>query len=192
MGSFTAPQQAELLLPDILAAVPDEEVYDEITPFNVPSAIDPVERMMRFDAGHYLSEGVLVKVDRASMAASLETRAPFLDHTLVEFLCSLPLSLKLQGRNGKVVLKEAMREDLPAKILARPKKGFGMPVAQWLQQGLRPLVRETFAPDRLRRQGLFSPSYVARLLGEHEAGQADHRKLLWTLLMFELWPCAPK
>ena len=148
--------------------------------------------MMRLDAGHYLAEGVLVKVDRASMAASLETRAPFLDHTLVEFLCSLPLSLKLRGGTGKAVLKEAMRDDLPASILARPKKGFGMPVAQWLQQGLRPLVRETLAPDRLRRQGLFSPSDVARLLVEHESGQADHRKLLWTLLMFELWPFAPR
>ena len=192
MGSFTAPQQARLLLPEIAATVPDEEVYDEILPYDSPSPLDPVERMMRLDAGHYLSEGVLVKVDRASMAASLETRAPFLDHTLVEFLCSLPLSLKLRGSSGKMVLKEAMRNDLPASILARPKKGFGMPVAQWLQQGLRPLVRETLSPDRLRRQGLFSPSDVARLLAEHESGQADHRKLLWTLLMFELWPFAPK
>jgi asparagine synthase (glutamine-hydrolysing) len=192
MGSFTSSQQVELLLPEILAAVPDEQVYKEITPYNLPSPIDPVERMMRLDAGHYLSEGVLVKVDRASMAASLETRAPFLDHTLVEFLCGLPLSLKLRGSTGKVVLKEAMRNDLPASILARPKKGFGMPVAQWLQQGLRPLVRETLSPDRLRRQGIFSPSYVTGLLAEHESGRADHRKLLWTLLMFELWPFAPK
>ena len=189
MGSYTAAEQRLLLQPDILAQHPDEEVFDEIRAYDRANG-DVVERMMTLDATHYLSECVLFKVDRASMAASLETRAPFLDHTLVEFVARLPLDLKLRGRTGKYILKRAMRDRLPREILDRPKKGFGMPVAKWVKGELRDLVHETFAPARLRRRGLFDPAYVQRLLDEHERGAADHRKLIWTLLMFELWPLA--
>jgi asparagine synthase (glutamine-hydrolysing) len=122
------------------------------------------------------------------MAASLETRAPFLDHTLLEFLLKLPVELKLRGLTGKYILKRAMRGRLPEAVIKRPKKGFGMPVAKWVNGELRPLVRDTFSPERLRRRGLFNPAYVRRLLDEHERGAADHRKLIWTLLMFEMWP----
>lgn len=195
MGSFDPWQQRQLLAPDIIEEWPDERIYDEIAPYNNPAfmpGIDPVEKMMKLDAGHYLAEDVLFKVDRASMAASLETRAPFLDHTLIEFIARLPLDLKLRGRNGKYILKRAMADQLPEQIINRPKKGFGMPVARWIKGELRTLVRDTLAPDRLRRRGLFNPDYVARLLDEHEKGLADHRKLIWTLLMFEMWPLGKK
>lgn len=193
MGSYDAAQQRQLLNPDIIAACPDEEVFAEILAYdrqNGASKLDVVERMMTLDATHYLSECVLFKVDRASMAASLETRAPFLDHTFVEFLARLPLDLKLRGRTGKYILKRAMQERLPSDVIKRPKKGFGMPVAKWVKGELRTLVRDTFAPERLQRQRLFNAAYVQRLLDEHERGVADHRKLIWTLLMFELWPLA--
>jgi asparagine synthase (glutamine-hydrolysing) len=148
--------------------------------------------MMKLDATHYLSECVLFKVDRASMAASLETRAPLLDHTLIEFLTRLPLDLKLRrnllGWDSKYILKQALRDRLPREVIERPKKGFGMPVARWVKGELRLLVRETFTEERLRRRGLFNPAFVQQLLNEHERGVADHRKLIWTLLMFELWP----
>ena len=192
MGSFDPAQQRDLLTPEVLNLCSDEQVYDEIAPYNLPSEIDPVERMMKLDADQYLSECVLFKVDRASMAASLETRAPFLDHTLIEFITSLPLDLKLRGSTGKYLLKQAMKNRLPDPVLGRPKKGFGMPVAKWVKGELRPLVRDLFAPERLKQRGLFNPAYVQRLLDEHETGQADHRKLIWTLLMFEMWPLAPK
>ncbi len=190
MGSYTASEQQRLLAPDILRAHSDEAVFEEARRYDHPNGLNIIEQMMMLDATHYMSECVLFKVDRASMAASLETRAPFLDHTLVEFLTRLPLGLKLRGQTGKYILKRAMRGVLPEDVIKRPKKGFGMPVAKWVKGELRPLVRDTFAPDRLRRRGLFNPDYVQRLLDEHERGVADHRKLIWTLLMFELWPLA--
>jgi asparagine synthase (glutamine-hydrolysing) len=190
MGSYTAEQQRLLFRHEILAAHTDEEVFDEVRIYdrNGHGEANLVEQMMTLDATHYLSECVLFKVDRASMAASLETRAPFLDHTLIEFLTKLPIDLKLRGSTGKYILKRAMRDRLPRDVIERPKKGFGMPVAKWVKGELRALVRDTFAPERLKRRGLFNPEYVQRLLDEHERGAADHRKLIWTLLMFELWP----
>jgi asparagine synthase (glutamine-hydrolysing) len=195
MGSYDARMQGKLLQPEIMLACPDEQVFNEVRAFDglaEPSSDALVEAMMQLDATHYLSECVLFKVDRASMAASLETRAPLLDHTFVEFLTRLPLDLKLRGNlwnpTGKYILKEAMRDRLPRKVIERPKKGFGMPVAKWVKGELRELVRDTFAPERLHRHGLFNPPYIMRLLNEHERGLADHRKLIWTLLMFELWP----
>lgn len=194
MGSYTAEQQRLLLAPEVLAACPDEQVFDEIRIYDQPNGHnvrgDIIEQMMKLDATHYLSECVLFKVDRASMAASLETRAPFLDHTLVEFLTKLPIDLKMRGLTGKYILKRAMRDRLPQQIIKRPKKGFGMPVAKWVKGELRTFVRDTFAPERLKKRGLFNADYVERLLDEHERGVADHRKLIWTLLMFEMWPLA--
>jgi asparagine synthase (glutamine-hydrolysing) len=190
MGSYTAEQQRRLLAPEVLAACPDEEVFDEIRIYDYRNGHDVVEMMMTLDATHYLSECVLFKVDRASMAASLETRAPFLDHTLIEFLTKLPVDLKLRGLTGKYILKRAMRDLLPQQVIKRPKKGFGMPVAKWVKGELRTFVRDAFAPERLKKRGLFNADYVERLLDEHERGVADHRKLIWTLLMFEMWPLA--
>jgi asparagine synthase (glutamine-hydrolysing) len=143
--------------------------------------------MMRLDATHYLSECVLVKVDRASMAASLEVRAPFLDHTLIEYLTCLPLDLKLRGLTTKYILRKAMEGRLPQRIRTRAKKGFGMPVAKWLKGDLKELVHDTLSAKRLREQGLFRLDYVNQLLADHESGKSDNRKLIWTLLMFHLW-----
>ncbi len=195
MGSYTARQQQLLLSPDVLHGCPDDEVFDEVRTYdyqNGANHLDVVEQMMTLDATQYLSECVLFKVDRASMAASLETRAPFLDHTLIEFLVKLPLDLKLRGLTGKYILKRAMRDRLPEQVIKRPKKGFGMPVAKWVKGELRQLVRDTFSAERLRRRGLFNTGYVQKLLDEHEQGVADHRKLIWTLLMFEMWPLAER
>jgi asparagine synthase (glutamine-hydrolysing) len=193
MGSFTPDQQRLLLTTDVLNQVPDEIVFDEIQSYdqaNGNKRTDIVEQMMALDATHYLSECVLFKVDRASMAASLEVRAPFLDHTLIEYLLRLPIKLKMPRLKGKYILKHAMRGRLPDEVIKRPKKGFGMPVAKWVKKELRPLVRDTFSIERMKRRGLFIPNYIQQLLDEHEQGLADHRKLIWTLLMFEIWPLA--
>lgn len=191
MGSYDAAQQRELLRPEIIAACPDEEVFDEVLPLDrLNGNGNLIEEMMALDARLYLAECVLFKVDRASMAASLETRAPFLDHTFIEFVLKLPVEMKLKGLTGKYILKKAMRGRLPDDVIDRPKKGFGMPVAKWVKGELRSLVRDTFSPERLNRRGLFNANYVQRLLDEHERGLADHRKLIWTLLMFEMWPLA--
>ncbi len=191
MGSYDAVQQRELLQPEIIAACPDEDVFDEILPYDrLNGHSNLTEQMMALDARLYLAECVLFKVDRASMAASLETRAPFLDHTFIEFVLKLPVEMKLKGLTGKYILKKAMRGRLPDDVIDRPKKGFGMPVAKWVNGELRGLVRDTFSPERLKRRGLFNVDYVQRLLDEHESGLADNRKLIWTLLMFEMWPLA--
>jgi asparagine synthase (glutamine-hydrolysing) len=135
----------------------------------------------------YMSDDILVKVDRASMACSLEVRAPLLDHELVDFMTRLPVSYRLQGLTSKALLKAAMAGKLPDSILHRSKKGFGMPVAHWIRKDLAGLVHDAFAPDKLRREGLFDPAEVGRLLDGHMKGYEDNRKALWTLLMFELW-----
>ena len=135
----------------------------------------------------YLPEDILTKVDRASMACGLEVRAPFLDATLVDSIQALPATFKYGRGQTKRLLKRAAAGRLPASILERPKKGFGIPVARWLRGPLAPLLESLLGRERLRRQGLFRPDEVARRIEEHRAGTRDHRKPLWTLLMFQLW-----
>ncbi len=121
------------------------------------------------------------------MAVSLEVRAPFLDQRVAEFAASLPVNYKLRRGRSKYILKRAVGPLLPPFVTRRGKKGFGVPVAEWLKGRLRPLARDMLAEERIRRGGLFNPAYISRLQQEHEQGRANHRKLLWTLLMFELW-----
>ncbi len=143
--------------------------------------------MLYLDFRMYLEDNLLVKVDRASMACSLEVRTPFLDHRLVEFAAGLPTSLKVRGFKGKYILKKAVEPWLPRKIIYRQKRGFAVPIASWIRNELRPLVEDALAEDKVKQQGLFNPAFVRQILGEHLAGRADHRKSLWTLLCFQLW-----
>ncbi|MBK6799354.1 MAG: hypothetical protein IPG76_21890 [Acidobacteria bacterium] len=114
-------------------------------------------------------------------------RAPFSIHA-GRISVENPAQSEAPRLNGKFILKRAMRDKLPPSVIKRPKKGFGMPVAKWIKGDLRQLVRDTLSPRRLKDRGLFNPEYVIKMLDEHEKNQADHRKLIWTLLMFELWP----
>jgi asparagine synthase (glutamine-hydrolysing) len=135
----------------------------------------------------YLEDNLLVKIDRVSMACSLELRTPFLDHRLVEFAAGLPVALKVRGFELKHILKEAVKKWLPYEIVYRQKRGFSVPIARWTRGELRPLLEETLAEDKLRRQGIFNARFVRNLLEEHWAKRADHRKTIWTLLCFQLW-----
>ncbi|MGH9447953.1 MAG: asparagine synthetase B family protein, partial [Terriglobia bacterium] len=135
----------------------------------------------------YLADDLLVKVDRASMACSLEVRTPFLDHRLIEFVAGLPVSLKVRHFQLKYLLKKAVEPWLPREIVYRQKRGFSVPIASWLRQDLRPVLEKMLSENRLKREGFFNPGVVRRLIDEHRCGKADHRKTLWTLLMFELW-----
>ncbi|HJU56707.1 MAG TPA: asparagine synthase (glutamine-hydrolyzing) [Pyrinomonadaceae bacterium] len=187
-GSFTPEEQA-LLLTDEARGRSDGDIYREARRLLAEDcdATNAVERMQSLDTRLYLAEDILTKVDRASMAVSLEVRAPFLDPRVAEYAASLPLSYKLRGRTSKYILKRAVADLLPKFVTKRGKKGFGVPVAEWLKGKLRPLARDLLSEERIRRGGLFDPDYVRRLQDEHERGAANHRKLLWTLLMFELW-----
>ena len=186
-GSFTPEEQTNLLTPEALASS-DGDIYAQARQFaGECDNDDPVTRMQSVDTRLYLAEDILTKVDRASMAVSLEVRAPFLDPRVAEFAASLPGNYKLRGHKTKYILKKAVNELLPPFVTKRGKKGFGVPVAEWLKDKLRPLARDLLSPERVRRAGVFNPTYIARLQDEHERGIANHRKLLWTLLMFELW-----
>ncbi len=146
-----------------------------------------VERAQTLDFQTYLADGLLVKLDRASMMVSLEGRVPFLDYRLVEAMASLPTSFKLRGLNAKRVLKRVEGDRLPPAITKRGKKGFGLPLADWLRGPLKPWLHEYLGESKIREQGLFSPHVVSRLVREHIEGRADHRKPLWTLLAFQRW-----
>lgn len=187
-GSFTQAEQESLLMEDAKRASSGGDIYAEARRLLAECDADnTIERMQNLDTQLYLAEDILTKVDRASMAVSLEVRAPFLDPRVAEFAASLPADYKQRGRTSKYILKKASAPLLPAFVTRRGKKGFGVPVAEWLKGRLRPLARDLLSPGRIRRAGLFDADYVSRLQDEHERGQANHRKLLWTLLMFELW-----
>jgi len=130
---------------------------------------------------------VLQKIDRASMACSLEVRVPLLDRRVVEVAASLPAEMKLRGLTTKHVLKWLVRHRLPSDIVRRRKHGFGVPLGRWFRTELRPLVYEVCEESALRRAGLVQPEVVTSLIREHMRGEADHRKKLYTLLVLLLW-----
>ncbi len=186
-GSFSGDEQKQLLTESVLSKTSNDIYVGPRTLLSICDAADEIERMQYLDMNFYMAEDILTKVDRASMAVSLETRAPFLDPRIGEFAASLPLDYKLRGNKGKYILKRSVEGLLPRSILRRSKKGFGIPIAAWLKGRLNPLMHELLAPERLKDQGLFEPHYVQTLIREHEKGLASNHKQLWTLLVFQLW-----
>jgi asparagine synthase (glutamine-hydrolysing) len=146
---------------------------------------DPLALIQYLDLKTYLVGDINTKVDRASMAHSLEVREPLMDHPLVEWLASLPSTLKVRGSQGKRLLKEAMKPYLPADVLYRPKQGFAVPLARWFRGPLRERVHAAILGDRLAATGLFNQSYLEHLLESHTSGARDYSAPLWTLLMFD-------
>jgi asparagine synthase (glutamine-hydrolysing) len=146
---------------------------------------DPLSQVQYADFKTYLPGDILTKVDRASMATSLEVRIPLLDHTLVEWAAQLPSRLKLHGREGKYVLKAALEPYVSKEILYRPKQGFAVPLAAWFRGPLRRRLRETLGGQVLRQSGLFDMAAITTLLDQHQSGERDHSAALWTLSMME-------
>ena len=170
-----------------------QEAKAEIGPLLSPGLVlgNPAEPglagLQRLDVATYLPGDLLPKSDIASMAHSLELRSPLLDHKVLELGLSLPDRLKQHGLEGKVALRRAFADDLPALVAGRGKSGFGVPLAAWFRGELRPLARDLLLDERARARGMFHQETVARLLDEHAAGRADHGHRLWTLVMLELW-----
>jgi asparagine synthase (glutamine-hydrolysing) len=188
LGAFDPPQQTQLLSPEVLRATVELDVYDRVRALHARDGFrDDYDALTYEYAKLYLGAGVLTKVDRASMAVSLEVRAPLLDREVVELAAALPSHLKLRGATTKYLLKRAMRGRLPDEVIDRPKKGFGIPVGHWIVGPLRPLFEETLSEERIRKDGFFRADTVQRLLREHIDGSHDHRKLLWNLFMFQMW-----
>ena len=188
LGSRDDAQARALLRPELRQAIAQLDLYDEARRhFAAAPAADLLGKLLYVDLKMYLQDGILAKVDRAGMACSLEVRAPLLDYRFVELVGAMPSSWKLRGMTTKYIFKKAMEPWLPPGIARRPKKGFGIPVADWLRGRLRPMLLDLLAEPRLRAQGMLDPQAVRVLVDEHLAGRADHRKPLWTLLMLQLW-----
>jgi asparagine synthase (glutamine-hydrolysing) len=186
LGSFTPEETRNILEP--WAYVDERDVFEIVTQHQRRcEAKQAVNQLLYWDMKMYLEGDILQKVDRASMACSLEVRVPLLNHLLVEWATSVPHDLKLRGFTTKYLFRKALRRVLPPEITNRKKKGFNMPVAKWLVGPLRELVEDTLSESRLRADGLFRPKAVRTLLDEHYSRRRDNRKLIWTLLIFQLW-----
>jgi asparagine synthase (glutamine-hydrolysing) len=188
LGAFPPEQQQQLFSDRVRDELGSYDVYDPIDKARKTCDFrDWIDEITFMYEHFYMGEDILTKVDRASMAVSLEVRTPFLDTEFSEYVNTLPGSLKLHGLSRKYILKKALEQKLPKEIIYRKKKGFGIPLTKWLREDLRPVLEETFSEDRVRQDGLFNYQYVQQLLQEHYNGHKDNRKQLWTLLMFSKW-----
>jgi len=185
---FHADERKELMSPALRAQLGgwDTETYFS-RPFERFSRLPVKAQMMSFDFETYLPEDCLVKVDRMSMAHSIESRVPLLDHLVVEFAASLPASLKMPGGRLKHLLKTLAFSLVPREILDRPKQGFGVPIGHWFRGELREAFGDILGSTLTRQRGYFNAPFVERLLAEHLSGRRDHSWRLWQLLVFELW-----
>ncbi len=204
-----APGEKLQLLAEVLASRSAEEFYSGLVshwkrPCSValgakepPTALtdprrqavlpDIAQRMLYLDAATYLPDDILTKLDRASMAVSLEARVPLLDHRLVEFAWTLPLHMKLSGNKGKLLLREVLGRYVPPALFERPKKGFGVPIDSWLRGPLRDWAESLLDEKRLREGGIFDPAPIRACWEEHLSGRRNRHYVLWDVLMFEAW-----
>ncbi len=155
--------------------------------FKRANGIGVVDTLLLTDQMTYLPNDLLVKVDIATMAVSLEARSPFLDHHVIEFAASLPQNLKLRRLTGKYLLKKVLRKLLPSENLTRRKMGFGVPIGHWFRGKMQPFLREVILSEKALGRGLFRPEAVKQLVDQHVRAEKDYSHQLWTLLMLELW-----
>jgi asparagine synthase (glutamine-hydrolysing) len=180
--------KAQLYQPELQAQLQEQTAVSFLQHhFTQAAARDPLAQQQYVDIKTYLADNILTKVDRMSMAASLEARTPLLDHRIVEFAVNLPPHLKLHRGQSKIILRQAMHGRLPQQILTRPKEGFSIPLKQWLQGPLRPLMTDLLAPDTIRQRGYFQPATISRWITEHLNGRINHSHRLWSLMVLELW-----
>ena len=184
---FDAPAVAALATPALTRAFGGNVDAAQRAAWATRGHGDAVDGAWRIDLATYLPDDLLTMADRMSMARSLELRAPFCDHRLIEWSLGIPPAVKLAGFTLKALLKAGFADVLPAEILRRRKQGFMIPLSRWLRTDLRHLVDDALAPERVRARGLWRPDVVDRLVSEHVSGMRTHGDRIWTLVMLELW-----
>jgi asparagine synthase (glutamine-hydrolysing) len=184
VGLNTRADLGQLLSP----AVGDLDPFASVRHhFNRTDIDNPMERILAGDMATYLSDDIMVKVDRMSMAVSLEARAPLLDHQLIEFVARIPYEYKLRDGTGKYLLKQVAADLLPPGILQKRKQGFAIPIARWLRNELKDLMSDTLSDRSFRERGVFNESGVRNLVREHLSAERDQSEPLWLLLTYEMW-----
>ena len=187
-GMFEPGAKSRLYSNDFLTAVGNADPFAPFRDlYRRCGSDDTLDRALYVDVHTYMVDDILTKVDRMSMAVSLEAREPLLDHRLLEFAASVPTSLKLKDGRTKYLLRRALARKVPRAILERGKRGFEAPIGEWLRGPLAPMADSLLGDGRLRDRGVFNDREVARLWREHRDGRADHRHRLWQLIMLELW-----
>jgi asparagine synthase (glutamine-hydrolysing) len=188
MMFLTQEDKLNLYKPEIRASIngctPADFIIDK---FKAAGERDALARQQYVDIKTYLVDDILMKVDRMSMAVSLETRVPLLDHRIVEFAVNLPSSMKISFGRTKLLFREAMSKHLPEEILLKPKQGFSIPMKNWLRGPLLPVMREVLSSDSLRNRGLFEEIQVSNWVNEHLSGKENHSHRLWSIMVLELW-----
>jgi asparagine synthase (glutamine-hydrolysing) len=185
---FSADEKPALLSEDVQQRLSAEDPERRLARHFERYALLPWDsQMMRFDAETYLPEDVLTKVDRMSMAHSIESRVPLLDNEAIAFACSLPAAFKIKDGRRKHILKEVAATLLPKEIIERRKQGFGVPIGVWFRGNLRELFADTLLAPRTLQRGYFQPGFVRMLVDEHLSGKRDHTLRLWQLVVFERW-----
>jgi asparagine synthase (glutamine-hydrolysing) len=188
LGSFAPSEHNQLFREEILKETEGSDIFESITQsLKACNAQHYLDQIIYLYCKFYLQDDILTKVDRASMANSLEVRAPLLDYRFVEYTFGLPTHLKLRGVGTKYVFKRVMNRHLPPGIARRAKKGFGIPIAKWIRSDLKELFEEELSERKIAQEGILNPLYVRKLLDEHLKGAKDNRKQLWAILIFELW-----
>jgi asparagine synthase (glutamine-hydrolysing) len=189
MSYFTREDLDRLYEPTFASHLPALKTADSLLaePWRRTTAGDTIDTMLDVDVQTYLPGDLLVKMDIASMAHSLEVRSPLLDHVLMERAAQMPSALKLRRGVRKALLKEAVGPWLPGSVTERPKMGFGVPIGSWLRNGLRDLPGDVLLDPAAVGRGMFRTSEIRRLIDDHHSGATDNSAKLWSLLQLELW-----
>ena len=188
LSLFRAEDRRRLLTPDFRASLTGADPFAAFARhFERVRGLDPLSQLLYVDLKTWLANDILVKVDRMSMACSLEVRAPLLDHKVIEFAATVPPDLKYRGRVSKYLLKRHLEGRVPRSALHRPKQGFEIPVAAWLRGELRPLGEDVLLSARAAGRGYLDPRRVRALWDRHQSGIGDHSAQLWALLVLEMW-----
>ena len=185
MSTFRSYEKSSILSADLnhrLGGYDSSDVFREY--YDTADTDDPLSRIQYVDVKTYLTDDILTKVDRASMANSLEVRCPLLDHKLMELAASMPSTLKLKGSVGKYIFKKVMEKHLPSEIIYRNKMGFAIPLARWFRNGIRDFAHANIVE---RKDPYLSTSFVNKIWNQHQSGYRDRSTQLWNVLMFRLW-----